>query len=142
MVRMALLLAAGLVLFLLIRHAIVPRSFGQYGHYRAASLDDIRAKPVAFAGREACGDCHDDVVKLKNQGKHSGVGCEACHGPTAAHTQDPTGTPAFEPDPATLCVRCHEADPAKPKTFPQVVSKDHAGGTSCAECHKPHSPQI
>jgi len=142
LLRMALVLAAGAILFLLIRHAIVPPSFGRYGHYRAAALDEIRARPVSFAGKETCEICHDDIAKTKNGGKHAGVACEACHGPTAAHTEDPSGHPAVKPDPAVLCVRCHEAEPAKPKNFPQVVSKDHAGTTSCVECHKPHSPQI
>ena len=142
LIRMALVLVAGAFLFLLVRAAVVPKSFGQYGHYRAAALDEIRARPVAFAGREICEACHDDVAKTKIQGKHAGVGCEACHGPSFKHTEDPSGVAAMRPDPKTLCVRCHEADPAKPKTFPQVVSKDHAGDTSCAECHKPHSPQI
>jgi len=141
LIRMALVLVAGAIIFLLVRQAIVPKTFGQFGHYRAASLDDIRARPVSFAGKDACALCHDDVVKTKSEGKHAGVACEACHGPTAAHTEDPTTNHAFKPNPATLCVRCHEADSAKPKNFPQVVSKDHAGDMSCGECHKPHSPK-
>lgn len=142
LIRMALVLVAGAILFLLIRHEIVPASFGRYGHYRAASIDDIRARPVSFAGREVCETCHEDIAKTKNSGKHAGLGCEACHGPNAKHTDDPTGVAAMKPDPKTLCVRCHEADPAKPKHFPQVASVEHSGGVSCAECHQPHSPQI
>jgi len=142
LVRMALALLAGLLIFLAIRQAVVPKSFGKYGHYRAAALDDIRARPVSFAGKAVCESCHDDVMKIKSEGKHAGVACEACHGPTAAHTEDPVANQAMKPNPATLCVRCHEAEPAKPKTFPQVVSKDHAGDVSCGECHKPHSPQL
>lgn len=142
LVRMAGVLAAGTVLFLLVRHAIVPKSFGQYGHYRAAALEEIRSRPISFAGRETCEACHDEVAKTKHAGKHAGVGCEACHGPSFKHTEDPSGVPAMKPDPRTLCVRCHEAGPAKPKTFPQIVSKEHAGDTSCIECHQPHSPKI
>jgi hypothetical protein len=142
LVRMAVLLGMGLVAFLLIRHAIVPKSFGQYGHYRGAVLDEIRARPVSFAGKQTCEMCHTDVADVKNKGVHAGVACEACHGPSAAHTEDPSGHPAVKPDPAVLCVRCHEANPSKPKGFPQVVSKDHAGEVSCATCHQPHSPKI
>lgn len=142
LVRLVLALAVGLLIFLVIRQAVVPKSFGRYGHYRAAALDDIRARPVSFAGKAVCEACHDDVMKIKSEGKHAGVSCEACHGPTAKHTEDPIENHAVKPNPATLCVRCHEADPAKPKKFPQVVSKDHAGEVSCDECHKPHSPQL
>jgi hypothetical protein len=141
LVRMALTLAAGMLIFLAIRHAVVPVSFGRYGHYRAAALDEISARPLSFAGKAVCETCHDDVAKVKSEGKHAGVACEACHGATAAHTDDPMANHAVKPNPATLCVRCHEADPAKPKNFPQVVSNDHAGGVSCGECHKPHSPE-
>lgn len=141
LIRMALVLAGGAIAFLLIRHLIVPPSFGQFGHYRGAALDDVRARKISFAGKETCEMCHDEVAKTKSTGKHAGVACEACHGPTALHTEDPTTNHAMKPNPATLCVRCHEADSAKPKNFPQVISKDHAGGTSCADCHKPHSPQ-
>lgn len=142
LVRMALVLGAVLVIFLVIRHAVVPPSFGKYGHYRAAALDEIRARPVSFASHAVCESCHDDILKVKSEGKHAGVACEACHGPTAAHTEDPMANHAVKPNPATLCVRCHEAEPAKPKTFPQVVSKDHAGEVSCVDCHNPHSPKL
>ena len=142
LVRMAAVLICGLVLFLVVRSAIVPKTFGQLGHYRASSLDDIRARPISFAGKATCEICHDEVAKTKLEGKHAGVACESCHGPSAAHTEDPTGSRAVKPDFKTLCVRCHEADPARPKSFPQVSSKDHAMGMSCGDCHKPHSPHI
>ena len=57
MVRMAVVLAAGVLVFLAIRHAIVPASFGKYGHYRAAALDEIRARPVSFGGKALCESC-------------------------------------------------------------------------------------
>ncbi len=142
LVRLVLVLGAGVVVFFAIRQAIVPKGFGLYGHYRAGALDDIAARPVAFAGKATCEICHDDKAKIKSAGKHVGVACETCHGPGSAHTEDPGAHPMLKPDPKVLCVRCHEADPARPHAFPQVVSKDHAGDTSCLECHKPHSPQI
>ncbi len=140
LLRLAGVLIAGVVLFLVVRHAIVPKGFGELGHYRAPALDDIAARPIHFAGHVTCEACHDDQAKEKAAGKHAGLSCETCHGPAVAHTEDPTAHEVMKPDPKVLCVRCHEADPARPKTFPQVVSKDHAGETSCAECHKPHSP--
>ena len=139
---MALVLATGVLVFLAIRQAIIPADFGKYGHYRAGAMKDVRARPISYAGKDLCEACHTDVATLKNAGVHKGVACESCHGPSAAHTEDPSGTKAIKPEIATLCVRCHEAEPARPKNFPQVVSKEHAGDVSCAECHKPHSPKI
>jgi hypothetical protein len=141
LVRLAGVLAIGLIAFLSVRAAIVPKGFGKYGHYRAPSLEEIRARPIHFAGRETCEACHSEVAEVKNKGRHAGVGCEACHGPSAEHTEDPTGHKAAKPDVAKLCVRCHEADPAKPKAFPQVISAEHAGEVTCNTCHQPHSPK-
>ena len=43
---------------------------------------------------------------------------------------------------AKLCRRCHEADAAKPKKFPQVVLAEHGGGEVCNACHQPHKPNL
>ena len=43
---------------------------------------------------------------------------------------------------AVLCVRCHQANIAKPKQFPQVVAAEHSGGAACDMCHQPHSPAL
>ena len=142
LVRLALVAAILVVAFLAVRKAVVPAGFGKYGHYRAGALDDISARPISFAGHAACEACHDEQTQKKAQGKHAQVACEACHGPLAAHADDPVANKAVKPDPATLCVRCHEADSAKPKSFPQVVSRDHAPGESCGTCHNPHNPAL
>ncbi len=39
----------------------------------------------------------------------------------------------------SLCLRCHEANPSRPKWHKQIVSKNHYPG-KCTECHVPHSP--
>jgi len=140
--RMAAVFAAGIVMFLVIRTVFVPHSFGQYGHYRGAALAEIADRPVMFGGHPACESCHSDVHDLKSKGVHTGVACESCHGPLAKHADDPTVLQPPHIDVAVLCVRCHEANIAKPKTFPQVVSADHSGGVVCDTCHKPHSPKI
>jgi hypothetical protein len=142
LVRPAVVLLAGLVIFLLIRNAVVPKAFGQYGHYRPAALDVIRARPLAFAGQAQCVLCHDDEAKARAAGRHAHVACEACHGPQAGHADNPgSGKPAL-PDVAVLCARCHEKDEAKPKTFPQVATAEHSGGLVCNSCHQPHNPHL
>ena len=39
--RMAAVFAIGIVLFLVLRGIFVPKTFGQYGHYRAAAIADV-----------------------------------------------------------------------------------------------------
>jgi hypothetical protein len=140
--RVAIILALGVGAFLWIRHLVVPQDFGKYGHFRPAAMDDIRARPIKFAGHEVCEACHSDQAEFKIKGKHAGVGCEACHGPLASHAEDPTSVVPKLPDTAVLCARCHEANSAKPKSFPQVVTAEHSAGLPCNTCHKPHSPEI
>ncbi len=142
LVRLALVLAVGLLAFALVRRAVVPAEFGKYGHYRPGTLKDVRARPISFAGHATCEACHDEVAQKKNQTKHAGVACEACHGALAKHADDPTALKPQKPDPAVLCARCHEADSAKPKSFPQVVTKEHSQSASCGACHDPHSPKL
>jgi hypothetical protein len=140
--RLAGVFVAGVLLFLVIRSFLVPKSFGEYGHYRGAALAEIAARPVNFAGHGTCETCHTDVLEKKKDGKHAHVNCEACHGPLAKHADDPTSVTPAKLDTATLCVRCHEANAAKPASFPQVVSADHSNGLPCDTCHQPHSPAI
>jgi len=128
--------------FVGLRAFLVPKSFGQYGHYRGDAVAEIAARSVNFAGHQACEDCHADVLEKKKNGKHVHVNCEACHGPQAKHIDDPASVTPAKLDTAVLCVRCHEANIAKPKTFPQVASADHTNGLPCDTCHQPHSPAI
>jgi len=44
LVRPALVLIAGMGVFLIIRAAVVPKDFGKYGHYRPAALDLVRSR--------------------------------------------------------------------------------------------------
>lgn len=141
LLRFAGLFVIAFLLFWAIRGFVVPKTFGKYGHYRAAAMDEIAAHPAKFAGHEACETCHSDKAEVKNKGKHEGVNCEACHGPLAAHAADPTVTPP-KLDTAVLCIRCHAASADRPKNFPQVSAEEHSGGVPCETCHQPHSPAI
>lgn len=129
------------IVFLVVRRYVVPPSFGQYGHYRANAITEMGARPVKFAGHQACETCHTDQADLKSKGKHAHVNCEACHGALAKHADDPSVAPA-KLDTAVLCARCHTASAAKPKGFPQVDPADHSNGVPCETCHQPHSPAI
>ena len=140
--RFALLFVVGFVIFLVVRHFVVPKSFGEYGHYRGAAIAEIASHPIHFAGQETCEACHADVLEITKSGKHANVHCEACHGPLANHSIDPNSVHPPKLDTATLCVRCHAASAAKPKVFPQVVTDQHSGGLACETCHRPHTPAV
>lgn len=141
LIRPALVFLAGSAVFLVARQLVVPPSFGQYGHYRGAVLDEVARQSPKFAGQQACADCHSDIVETRAKGRHRIVSCEACHGPLASHAQDPSAVVPKKPDPSPLCRRCHEADSAKPASFPQVATAEHSGGEKCESCHNPHQPK-
>ena len=140
--RLAAVFLCGVLAFLVVRGFLVPKSFGQYGHYRGNALREIAARPIHYAGHESCETCHADVLEKKKGGRHTRVNCEACHGPLAKHADDPTSEQPGKLDTAVLCARCHEANAAKPKSFPQVATADHSTGLPCDTCHQPHSPAI
>jgi uncharacterized CHY-type Zn-finger protein len=141
LLRLAGLFVVGLLVFGVARAALVPEGFGKYGHYRAGAIDDVRAKPIAYAGQKACAECHGDIVDLRAKARHRGISCESCHGPLARHAADPGQLTPTLPEARPLCIRCHAAKTGKPSQFPSVDIKEHAGDESCLTCHKPHDPR-
>jgi cytochrome c553 len=141
LLRLVVVLVVAVIAFFVLRQAMVPPSYGQYGPYRPGALEDNRNHPIKYAGHESCELCHDAVVAVKKTGRHARIACETCHGALVKHTEDAIATKPRRPEVAGLCVRCHEADAAKPKTFPQVISKEHSGGVPCNSCHQPHRPK-
>ncbi len=140
--RLAVVFIAAFVAFVIVRAILVPKTFGEYGHYRGAALKDIAAKPINYAGHQTCEMCHSDVAETKSHGKHAHVNCEACHGPLDKHAEDPTALKPVLPDTAVICARCHQKNIAKPVGFPQVDAPEHSGGVECKTCHTPHTPVI
>ncbi len=142
LVRMAGIFGIGITLFLGLQMLLVPKTFGRYGHYRAAAIDEEAARPVRYAGRAACASCHTPVVEAKQAGKHAALGCEGCHGALMQHGVDPARNRPRKPDPKALCPSCHEVNVARPKWLKQVKSAEHSSGESCTTCHPPHAPQM
>jgi predicted CXXCH cytochrome family protein len=140
--RMAGLFCLGIAGFFLVRYLLVPEGFGTYGHYRAGALVDNMNMPVRYAGAAACADCHSDVVEARKGNKHVRIACEACHGALAAHVKAVADVIPQLPDGRELCLRCHLANVARPKTFPQIAIPDHGDGSLCLTCHNPHAPAI
>lgn len=140
LVRLGLLFAAGIVVFLVLRALFVPATFGDYGHYRGAALGEARALAPVHGGRQACAECHGEVIETKSRDAHARLACEGCHGPLGAHAADPDAVPAERPAATPLCVRCHAANVARPAGHPQVDVAAHAEGADCLDCHAPHAP--
>jgi len=139
------LLTLGIVgTYVVARTLLTPPSFRQYGFYRGAALEEIaNSRETTFAGKRACEECHSHAkeIALLKKGSHKGLSCEACHGPSEAHVLDYNNT-KDKPDKqnTTPCLRCHEANPSRPKWHKQIILKNHYTGQKCIECHVPHDP--
>jgi hypothetical protein len=127
--------------FIILRHLLIPADFGKYGHYRASAIDDTVSQQVKYSGHMICEDCHDDIIAIKKKSYHRDVMCEVCHGPSAAHTEDPDGNHLTAPRDRGYCPLCHEYLPSRPTGFPQIVSESHNPMRACISCHDAHDPK-
>jgi len=137
-VRLVLLTVGIVGSYLVARGFLTPTTFGQYGWYRGDALMELASQPRVYAGMNACGECHLDQAQKLSKFTHKSLSCEVCHGPGQAHVED------FDKKLATLthshCLRCHEANPSRPKWHKQINSREHFPGEKCVECHQPHAP--
>ena len=138
--RLSILLFVVIAAVIAVRTYLVPKDFGEYGHYRGAPLAEAASLGVKYAGRQICVDCHDDVVDTKNAGYHKDLACETCHGPAAVHTDDPDEGQLRAPRERGFCPLCHEYLPSRPTGFPQIVTASHNPRKPCFSCHDPHDP--
>ncbi len=123
------------------RHFLLPKTFGERGHYRAAAVESIQQQPIRYAGREACALCHTEIVEAHRNARHQTVACEVCHGPAAAHTEAPTENQLPAPRERGYCPLCHGYDPSRPTGFPQIDPVVHNPLKPCISCHNPHRPE-
>jgi len=134
------LLAVGIVAtYFVARYFLTPPSFGEYGWYRGDALMELATRDRVYAGKKACEECHVEEYQQLMKHEHKGLACESCHGPGQAHYDDPRKD-NIDRSGFAACLRCHEANPSRPKWHKQIVSKDHYTGSKCTECHVPHSP--
>jgi hypothetical protein len=138
-VRILLLAAAIVSSYTVARAFLTPASFGQFGFYRGDALAEATARPLTYAGRSACSDCHSDELAKLRTDSHRQLSCEVCHGPGQAHVEN------IDIDMQKLhyshCIRCHEYNPSRPKNHKQIVAREHYTGSKCTECHVPHAPK-
>lgn len=138
--RLGLVFAVLVAGLLAARHFLVPPTFGKLGHYRAAAIDSVAALPIHYAGHQACAECHDDIVGMKENSRHSTVSCEVCHGAALAHVGDPENSPLPAPRERGFCPLCHGYNPSRPTGFPQIDPTIHNPQQPCMACHDPHQP--
>ena len=139
--RLALAFAIFISLFLLLRHFLVPDTFGEYGHYRGASLVENAQPEIHYAGQKACLECHQDIEELKKQDVHSEIHCETCHGPGEKHVLSGEKVDILKPTGREFCGLCHAINAAKQiSAVVQVDLNKHNVGKNCLECHNPHQP--
>jgi hypothetical protein len=140
-IRLVIAFAIFISLFLFVRSMLVPETFGQYGHYRGASLIDNADHETHFAGQQACLECHQDIEDKKLTDVHLNIHCEVCHGPGQKHVLSGEATDILKPGSREFCGTCHEKNAARRQsTIVQVDLSNHNTGKNCIECHNPHQP--
>ena len=139
--RLAIAFAVFISLFLILRHFLVPDTFGQYGFYRGASLSDNQSPPIHYAGQKTCFECHQDIEDLKITDVHKTIRCETCHGPGQKHSESGEATDITKPSDREACTICHSKNAAKnQEIIMQIDPKEHNADKKCIECHNPHQP--
>jgi hypothetical protein len=170
-VRVVVIIVVVAVGFLVARFATVPKSFGQYGHYRGESLDEDMSLPVILQSPQTCRECHEEETgewpgyEVWQKGKHSSLICENCHSNCQEHVEARGKEPDLKKDVITKdptpqrCLMCHYGLAAKPKVLPLCLpDKHHAGYLKLLEqpatktlsctvggCHtdfRPHNPKL
>ncbi len=123
-----------------------------YGHYRAASVEEIAAANPAYLNSDSFSADYPKVYETWSTGIHKVVKCQVCHSAAGglaskasftSNAPHPT-TPAL-PMPSEsrkLCVKCHEKIAGRPDFMPQIEVSSHAGERQCTACHNPHSPLL
>lgn len=157
-VHVAIVILVVLAGFIIVRSASVPKSFGQYGHYRGASLEERMALPVVFQSAAYCFDCHEEEsgevwvgAEYWQEGKHSVNTCLNCHSKAVPpEEKSPCSAGFVRPKDMSdnLCLMCHGVLAARPKAPEPYDHKKHLEehdmkeGDTCIECHVPHYPAI
>lgn len=124
------------------RAVLLPKTFGDIGHYRADALGELAALPQSYAGGQVCGDCHVDEWGAKLASHHASVACESCHGPAFAHTESPDETKPKVNSGRDGCTICHGYNVSRPSGFPQIQADFHNPGQKCVACHSAHAPEL
>ena len=138
--RLGIVILAIVAVVLLLRFVVLPESLFAARPHQLATMEREMAKPVRHAGVAACRECHEEEFQAKYAGKHRRIGCENCHGPSAAHAADEGAELPRKPRERADCLVCHAFDSSRPNGFPQVDPQVHRPGKRCVSCHDGHDP--
>jgi hypothetical protein len=139
--RLAVVFLLALIGLVVARRVLIPDTFGDIGHYRAAAIDSIIGHEKQYAGQQECALCHGSVNELRLAGNHRGLACEVCHGAAAAHVAGPMDVKPSAPRERALCPMCHAYNAARPTGFAQIDPVAHNPLVPCITCHEPHEPE-
>lgn len=151
-IRICMILVVVVVVGVAVRAMVLPKSFGEYGHYRGTAIEDEMNRPIRNGTNASCLVCHPYIREMHMEGVHKTVSCEFCHGPVADHVKDGKVIAKLPKkqgkDIKTLCLRCHnQIIRARPKESIKMISMpghleqkhvrvDH----NCNQCHNVHAP--
>jgi DmsE family decaheme c-type cytochrome len=120
----------------------------------AEAFDTAGDQQASYAGSETCMECHEDYYASYMKNRHAvkadprtpaaGLGCEACHGPGAAHAESDgeepirslkaDGSESAE-DKSAACLQCH----SNGKQALWHGSEHQSRNLSCSSCHNIHN---
>ncbi len=141
--RLALLFVIFIGLFLVLKYALTPKSFGEFGHYRGLALEENKVKVPEYSGEKSCAECHQDMTDLKMAHEHATLSCETCHGAGREHiaSVDSVVVKPKMPNTREFCSVCHAKNFArKARNIKKIDPKEHNPGELCTKCHNPHNP--
>ena len=163
--RLLVAFAIFIALFLVTRHLLRPKSFGEKGHYRILATAENINHPRQYAGRAGCIQCHDTVQAEKKDGHHAPLNCEGCHGPGLKHATFagkykkgtlPDSLKRNKPTERKFCAICHNKNAARIKIKNDTINnsmihqvnvmehnlkdEDTKAEHKCIDCHNPHQP--
>jgi cytochrome c553 len=148
--RLVAILAVCALLFVAGKMYFPPKSFGVYGHYRAASVEDIATAHPAYLTPATFSSAYPKEFETWSAGIHKVVKCQICHTTVGMTTTmaslagdaSPSASPLLPAagDSRKLCVKCHERIAGRPDYMPQIDVDSHSKGQACTACHNPHSP--
>jgi hypothetical protein len=148
LVVLASLLVFGGVAFKLTTRQLVPDTFGDKGPYRAAALEELKAKKHPLIPSDTqCLACHTEVGEERKEALHKEVNCYHCHGYGTEHMAQATKAKEtgaeykssvqqwdgnfltkqdlYNTKDRKVCLVCHEHVTGMSEDFSNIVVVDH-----------------
>jgi len=123
----------------------------------AAEEPPVQPESAQYLGEDICRTCHEEIAESYSKTAHGLAlaetsrppaqrGCEACHGPGAAHAEEGGGKGvgnletfvASRPvaQRSAVCLGCHAGN----ETLHTFRTSEHArAGVACTDCHSGHA---